>query len=886
MLFALLGGLVMIPQTLRAAGDGVTITVGGNLAELDPNQLHYRASENIEIVLSPQSDTYTPTVNHVVGQCVGSQDECGGYQTLPFTIDGSGVATARVNMDLLPKNWMGYYHYVISGDLSLFDSQGDDYGPAYFRHDFFLSKNPVVGLYNEAGDGLVRICASQAYWGNAMMAFRPLVRESLAPRSAVFKFEPAENSTDARGCAYFHVAPVSTTAARSARAPGAVLGDTPHFSGPVTVNVGGQPGGTFTHNMEFARITCLRGLVLREDGFGNKKTAQMDDTLYPGDLVILGGEQNDIRPMVCIDFYDGNRTVVNSLAQEAADITIQIGRSGADGIFQRDCTLDLQRLQLNISTNYREYLQVAVYNLYASAIVAPLNWGWKGATAAKKLVEMGFKKAFGDKNLRQSATAGGWSRPNTGLDSRPVLGNTGYTVPSLGVTFMADGSFKLANWLGTMEMKALDVGTNQTITGLLPLGTTSAGNAEYSAFSPPAPIPTTKRPDLISILPADGSVPATPPLIEISYPWNIYDPALQPTLDVRLNGVLITPYLTRAYGTDTTAVWQAPYSWPFTAGANEIDAFIQTRSGAIYSGKSTFTLDPVPQPPRHLKAYRGKTQTMLRWQAGAPSGSVKFQVYRADSKEGAAVLVTPVPLGDPVYITDQPGWYSVAAIDQNGKISLRTEPVPGALDPAAAAQTPSAPQGFSAAGGEQGVTLDFYPDSFVPAYRLERAALSAGPFAPLALLTGSPYIDAQVTVGNTYWYRLIALGTDLTESNPAGPLAALVSDLPPPIPTGFNCRFMPQGMRLLWDPSTVPDLAGYNLYRSEPGGPFVKRNSTPLTDNQVVDFVSLNNVFAWQVTAVDQQGQESPPTGILEFSTWIHPTAGSASYIFLPVVLR
>jgi hypothetical protein len=84
----------------------------------------------------------------------------------------------------------------------------------------------------------------------------------------------------------------------------------------------------------------------------------------------------------------------------------------------------------------------------------------------------------------------------------------------------------------------------------------------------------------------------------------------------------------------------------------------------------------------------------------------------------------------------------------------------------------------------------------------------------------------------------------------------------------------------------VPDLAGYNLYRAEPGGVFVKRTPTPISGNQVIEDVSLNNVYAWQITAVDRQGHESPPSGVLEFSTWIHPTAGLTSYIFLPVVLR
>ena len=63
---------------------------------------------------------------------------------------------------------------------------------------------------------------------------------------------------------------------------------------------------------------------------------------------------------------------------------------------------------------------------------------------------------------------------------------------------------------------------------------------------------------------------------------------------------------------------------------------------------------------------------------------------------------------------------------------------------------------------------------------------------------------------------------------------------------------------LVWAPVTDMDLAGYNVYRHEAGGPAVKLNTevvkTPaFRDAQVI----AGKTYFYAVSAIDQRGNES-----------------------------
>ncbi len=396
----------------------------------------------------------------------------------------------------------------------------------------------------------------------------------------------------------------------------------------------------------------------------------------------------------------------------------------------------------------------------------------------------------------------------------------------------------------------------------------------------------------------------------MTYPWYLDDPVIQDSLVVRLNGVLISPYLVRMTSSSGGGKWQVPDTWPLNPGDNELTGWIMTRGGSIYSAHSHFTLETTPQAPQYFKAYRGPTQTILRWQPGIEADLAGYQVYRAGTSTGTPTLVATTPLTQTVYFTNQAGWYSVAAAGLGGQTSPMAGPVLGDLDPAAATPTPAVPAGFQVSAGEDVVNIVFTPDPYSPVYRLERSGAQSGPYSLLALLTGSAYRDRTVSTGNTYWYRLVAIGVDGIASIPTTPLSVTLTNRAPAAPAGFSAvwslpsaaatptniatavpaGFSAMGSRdaihLAWDPSPEGDLVGYNLYRSTMYGSFVKLNTTPLTSPSFDDAVEPNSIYLWKITALDSLGLETQAGTRLEISTWVHPKDAFLQSVFLPLVSR
>jgi hypothetical protein len=87
---------------------------------------------------------------------------------------------------------------------------------------------------------------------------------------------------------------------------------------------------------------------------------------------------------------------------------------------------------------------------------------------------------------------------------------------------------------------------------------------------------------------------------------------------------------------------------------------------------------------------------------------------------------------------------------------------------------------------------------------------------------------------------------------------------PPGVPAGLRAVRLPSGVQLLWDPVTDPDLKGYRVYRRDRSG--VRSVAAELVPaNQYVDGdVIPEQLVYYEVTAVDQQGNESAPSAAVE----------------------
>src|SRR5580692_2782712 len=100
-------------------------------------------------------------------------------------------------------------------------------------------------------------------------------------------------------------------------------------------------------------------------------------------------------------------------------------------------------------------------------------------------------------------------------------------------------------------------------------------------------------------------------------------------------------------------------------------------------------------------------------------------------------------------------------------------------------------------------------------------------------------------------------------ANPARAEAWFADDVfPPAVPTGLQAVFSGPGQKafidLVWAPVTDADLAGYNIYRSEGGGPAIKLNVELVRAPAYRDAnVQAGKHYSYSVSSVDQRGNES-----------------------------
>ena len=91
-----------------------------------------------------------------------------------------------------------------------------------------------------------------------------------------------------------------------------------------------------------------------------------------------------------------------------------------------------------------------------------------------------------------------------------------------------------------------------------------------------------------------------------------------------------------------------------------------------------------------------------------------------------------------------------------------------------------------------------------------------------------------------------------------------VDVFPPAVPTGLAAIPGVAGIELSWNPDTEPDLRGYVLYRSVNGGPLEKTGGLLPTPAYSDHAVETGKRYRYQVSAVDQLGNESARSPVLE----------------------
>ncbi len=126
------------------------------------------------------------------------------------------------------------------------------------------------------------------------------------------------------------------------------------------------------------------------------------------------------------------------------------------------------------------------------------------------------------------------------------------------------------------------------------------------------------------------------------------------------------------------------------------------------------------------------------------------------------------------------------------------------------------------------------------------------------------YVDKTIIYGKSYQYFVQGIH-DTAESEAAGPVAITPKDkFPPAVPANVTATAGLSAIELAWTRNEERDFHGYRIYRATADGAF-----EPLADNvQVPNYsdraVESGKRYRYTVTAVDEAGNESNRSPIVE----------------------
>ncbi len=187
---------------------------------------------------------------------------------------------------------------------------------------------------------------------------------------------------------------------------------------------------------------------------------------------------------------------------------------------------------------------------------------------------------------------------------------------------------------------------------------------------------------------------------------------------------------------------------------------------------------------------------------------------------------------------------------------------------------PGPPEAIQAYAEERGICLDWQLpkdnlDGTKPprveaylVYRRSALAREAIYDEPMAVLKGeSGFLDTKVEPEKPYFYTVRASAT-AEKPYVLGPpaqeiLISMIDVFAPPAPQGFQSLPETGGVRLVWNPVSVPDLDSYRVYRRQPGTVLWQLVASGIFDSTYFDKNPVPD-REYAVTAVDRKGNESP----------------------------
>ena len=258
----------------------------------------------------------------------------------------------------------------------------------------------------------------------------------------------------------------------------------------------------------------------------------------------------------------------------------------------------------------------------------------------------------------------------------------------------------------------------------------------------------------------------------------------------------------------------------------------------------------------------------LTW--NAVSGAAKYEVYRARSKDGTYSkysTTTGTAYTNSSYLTSGATYYyKVRALDANGNAGPYS-----AVVSVTCRLKLTAPTVTGSTDSQGRPTLKWNAVTGAAKYEVYRARSKDGDYIKYSTVTGTSYTNTSyIENGNTYYYKVRALGSDGTAGPDSTPVSVTYkAPFGAPLVTGSKDS---QGRPALkWD--KVTDAAKYEVYRARSkDGTYSLMSTQSATGYTNTSYLANGTTYYYKVRALKANGTASAYSSVVTITYGTVPT--------------
>ena len=258
----------------------------------------------------------------------------------------------------------------------------------------------------------------------------------------------------------------------------------------------------------------------------------------------------------------------------------------------------------------------------------------------------------------------------------------------------------------------------------------------------------------------------------------------------------------------------------------------------------------------------------LTWKA--VSGAAKYEVYRARSKDGTYTkysTTTGTAYTNSSYLTSGATYYyKVRALDANGNAGPYS-----AVVSVTCRLKLTAPTVTGSTDSQGRPTLKWNAVTGAAKYEVYRARSKDGDYIKYSTVTGTSYTNTSyIENGNTYYYKVRALGSDGTAGPDSTPVSVTYkAPFGAPLVTGSKDS---QGRPALkWD--RVTDAAKYEVYRARSkDGTYSLMSTQSATGYTNTSYLANGTTYYYKVRALKANGTASAYSSVVTITYGTVPT--------------